>query len=122
MNEQLVGEMVTLNIFRSSLLSQCTGVLTKPDTVLSTSMGQLKKWREVLEGKTNILQHGYYCVRLPDEAERLKKLSRTETEGLAERFFKDHPPWNEMKNRGRLGVPNLVRDVSALLVQWIEKK
>ncbi|KAF8335514.1 P-loop containing nucleoside triphosphate hydrolase protein [Amanita rubescens] len=97
------------------------GVLTKPDTVLSTSMGQLKKWREVLEGKTNILQHGYYCVRLPDEAERLKKLSRAETEGLAERFFKERFPWNKMKDRGRLGVPNLVRDVSALLVQWIEK-
>jgi len=53
----------------------------------------------------------------------VKKLSRTETEGLAaKRFFKERPPWNEMKNRARLGVPNLVRDVSALLVQWIEKK
>lgn len=85
-------------------------------------MGQLHKWREVLEGKTNILQHGYYCVRLPDEAERLKKLSRAESQALAERFFKERSPWNEMQNRRRLGVQNLVLDVSALLVQWIEKK
>ena len=97
-------------------------MLTKPDTVLSTSVGQLKKWRDVLEGNSNVLKHGYYCVRLPDEAERLKKLSRVETQGLAERFFTESSPWNEIKNRGRLGIPNLVRDVSAILVQWIERK
>ena len=56
-----------------------TGVLTKPDTVLSTSVGQLQKWRDVLEENSNVLKHGYYCVRLPDEAERVKKLSRAET-------------------------------------------
>ena len=104
------------------LLSSTTGVLTKPDTVLSTSVGQLQKWRDVLEGNSNILKHGYYCVRLPDEAERVKKLSRAETQGLAERFFTERSPWNEIKNRGRLGIPNLVRDVSALLVRWIERK
>jgi vacuolar protein sorting-associated protein 1 len=85
-------------------------------------MGQLQKWRDVIEGNANVLQHGYYCVRLPDEAERLKKHSRKETEELAERFFTEGSPWNEIKNRGRLGIPNLVRDVSAILVQWIEKK
>ena len=98
------------------------GVLTKPDTVLSTSVGQLQKWRDVLEGNSNVLKHGYYCVRLPDEAERLKKLSREETQGLAERFFRESSPWNEIKNRGRLGIPNLVLDISALLVRWIERK
>lgn len=85
-------------------------------------MGQLLKWRDVLEGKLNVLDHGYYCVRLPDEAERLKKLSRAETQELAERFFKERSPWSEMKNCERLGVPNLVRDISALLVRWIERK
>lgn len=111
--------MVTRVFARLVLL---TGILTKPDNVLPTSMGQLQKWREVLEGKTNFLTHGYYCVRLPDEAERLKKLSRAETTSLAEKFFKERSPWNEMKNRGRFGVPHLVRDISTILVTWIEKK
>jgi hypothetical protein len=106
----------------SDCLPVSIGVLTKPDTVLPTSIGQLQKWRNVLEGKANVLRHGYYCVRLPDEAERLKRLSRAETENLAEEFFQARSPWNEMINRKRFGVPNLVRDASALLVQYIEKK
>jgi hypothetical protein len=118
--ERTIGEMNGYKRCFARLLF--TGILTKPDGVLSTSVGQLQKWREVLEGKTNILKHGYYCVRLPDEAERLKKLSRVESTVLAERFFKERSPYNEMKNRRRFGVPNLVRDISAILVTWIERK
>ena len=98
------------------------GLLTKPDTVLPSSHGQLQKWREVLEGKAHILNNGYYCVRLPDEAERMKQFSRAKAEELAEDFFKSRQPWSEMPNRRCFGVPNLVGDVSALLVQWIEKQ
>ncbi|KAF8635346.1 hypothetical protein AX15_000462 [Amanita polypyramis BW_CC] len=97
------------------------GVLTKPDTVLSSSIGQLKKWQAVLEGKANILKHGYYCVRLPDEAERTMRNSHTGSEKLAEKFFTTCSPWNEMRNRERFGVRNLVRDASVLLVECIEK-
>ena len=97
-------------------------MLTKPDTVLSTSVGQLQKWRDVLEGNLNVLKHGYYCVRLPDEAERLSKLPQAETQGLTDWFFTGNSPWNDIKNRRRLGIRNLVRDASALLVQWIERK
>ena len=96
--------------------------MAKPDTVLPTSIGQLQKWRNVLEGKANVLRHGCHCVRLPDEAERLKRLSRAEIENLAEEFFQTRSPWNEMVNRKQFGVPNLVRDASTLLVHYIEKK
>ncbi|KAM6493629.1 P-loop containing nucleoside triphosphate hydrolase protein [Amanita muscaria] len=97
------------------------GVLTKPDVVLPSSMGQLHKWRDVLEGKTYPLEHGYYCVRLADEAERMKRPSRAESERLADGFFRTRDPWSKMSLRSRFGIPNLVRDVSTLLVLWIEK-
>ncbi|KIL59205.1 hypothetical protein M378DRAFT_1017544 [Amanita muscaria Koide BX008] len=97
------------------------GVLTKPDVVLPSSMGQLQKWRDVLEGKAYPLEHGYYCVRLADEAERMKRPSRAESERLADGFFRTRDPWSKMSLRSRFGIPNLVRDVSTLLVLWIEK-
>ncbi|KAF8637496.1 hypothetical protein AX17_002781 [Amanita inopinata Kibby_2008] len=97
------------------------GVLTKPDVVLPTSIGQLQKWRDVLESRMHKLQHGYYCVRLPDEAERVNANARAESERLADNFFRTRAPWNEMQMRNRFGIPNLVRDISTLLVQWIEK-
>ena len=85
-------------------------------------MGQLQKWRDVLEGKAYPLEHGYYCVRLADEAERMKRLSRAESERLADGFFRTRDPWSQMSLRSRFGIPNLVRDVSALLALRIEKK
>ena len=98
------------------------GVLTKPDIILPSSMGQLQKWRDVLEGKAYPLEHGYYCVRLADEAERMKRLSRAESERLADGFFRTRDPWSQMSLCSRFGIPNLVRNVSTLLVLWIEKK
>ncbi|KIL59206.1 hypothetical protein M378DRAFT_111256 [Amanita muscaria Koide BX008] len=96
------------------------GVLTKPDVVLPSSIGQLNRWRSVLEGDAFPLQLGYYCVRLPDEAERMKQLPRVESERLADAFFRTHNPWSQMTLRSRFGIPNLVHDVSSLLVEWIE--
>lgn len=50
------------------------------------------------------------------------KISQTESERLAEKFFNTCSPWNEMQDHGHFGVHNLAKDVSALLVKYIEKK
>ena len=92
------------------------------DYAKQTHPNQLQKWKDVLEGKAHGLEHGYYCVRLPDETERNKQLPRSESERLADGFFRTRSPWNQMTDRSRFGIPNLVKDISALLVKWIEEK
>lgn len=50
-------------------------------------------------------QQGYTAQNLPDA-----------------NYFDVTAPWSQVTDRNRFGVANLVRDVSALLVQLIEAK
>ncbi|THU90221.1 hypothetical protein K435DRAFT_760491 [Dendrothele bispora CBS 962.96] len=95
------------------------GVLTKPDSLGEGAIGQRKKWKDVLEDREHKLLHGYYCVRLPDDAQRAQ-LSRTDFQQIAQEYFDTRTPWSQMSVRNRFGVPNLVSDVSKLLVELIE--
>ncbi|KIM37374.1 hypothetical protein M413DRAFT_448441 [Hebeloma cylindrosporum] len=97
------------------------GVLTKPDTLTKGATGGREKWKAVLEGREHRTKHGYYCVRLPDDEERARKVSRLESQRIADTFFTSTPPWSEMSERRCFGIPNFVHDISALLVQLIEK-
>ncbi|KAH7921346.1 hypothetical protein BV22DRAFT_1107246 [Leucogyrophana mollusca] len=100
------------------------GVLTKPDMLPQGSSGQLQRWRDLIEGKESQakhhLKHGYYCVRLPDDEERRQNLSRAESQQRAEDYFRITPPWSEIQDRGRFGIPAFVSDVSKLLIKLIE--
>jgi len=49
-------------------------------------------------------------------------VSRTEAQRIADEFFTSSSPWNRLTDRSRLGIPNFVANISALLVQLIEKK
>ncbi|KAF8873241.1 P-loop containing nucleoside triphosphate hydrolase protein [Infundibulicybe gibba] len=99
------------------------GVLTKPDTLTAGAIGLRQLWRAVIEGQEHPLKHGYYCVRLPDDAERARKLSPAERERAAANFFDNTSPWTpaEIPDRKRFGIPNFVTDISRLLVGLIEK-
>ncbi|KAG6819432.1 hypothetical protein H0H93_011920 [Arthromyces matolae] len=97
------------------------GVLTKPDSVSDGATGQLQSWKDVLEGRSFRLEHGYYCVRLPTDAERARKTSRSDFQKSAARFFQTTYPWNTIADRDRFGIPNFVANISALLVKLIEK-
>ncbi|KAF8873236.1 P-loop containing nucleoside triphosphate hydrolase protein [Infundibulicybe gibba] len=99
------------------------GVLTKPDTLTAGAIGLRQLWRAVIEGQEHPLKHGYYCVRLPDDAERARKLSPAERERAAANFFDTTSPWTpaEIPDRRRFGIPNFVTDISRLLVGLIEK-
>ncbi|KAJ3500913.1 hypothetical protein NLJ89_g9579 [Agrocybe chaxingu] len=96
------------------------GVLTKPDTLGPGARGSLEKWKAVLEGTEHATTHGYYCVRLPDDEERARGISKAEAQRTADDFFNTTPPWCDIQDRGRFGIPNFVKNVSALLVQLIE--
>lgn len=67
------------------------------------------------------LKHGYYCVRLPDDKERSSNHSRARIQQLASEFFDSTPPWNEIADRRRLGIPGFVSDLSKILVGLIER-
>ncbi|KAJ4473675.1 P-loop containing nucleoside triphosphate hydrolase protein [Lentinula aciculospora] len=97
------------------------GVLTKPDTITRGATGARERWKEVLRGKLHSLRHGYYCVRLADDDERTKKLSRSESETLSSTFFARTEPWSDFMDRSRFGVPNFVKDISQLLLEMIER-
>ncbi|KAF8063625.1 P-loop containing nucleoside triphosphate hydrolase protein [Lyophyllum atratum] len=96
------------------------GVLTKPDKLTPGAIGDRKRWKEVIEGISNPLKHGYYCVRLPDDDERGRNISRVESQKIAAHFFENTAPWNTIADRNRFGVPNFVTNISELLVRLIE--
>uniref|UniRef100_A0A0W0FIG9 Dynamin family protein n=1 Tax=Moniliophthora roreri TaxID=221103 RepID=A0A0W0FIG9_MONRR len=97
------------------------GVLTKPDGVRAGDIGRQESVKATLEGRGEFqLTNGYYCVRLPNDAERVEKLGRQEMFVRADKFFRTTKPWNEVTDRSVFGVANLVTSVSELLVKIIE--
>ncbi|KAG9311765.1 P-loop containing nucleoside triphosphate hydrolase protein [Chiua virens] len=97
------------------------GVLTKPDMLGDGAVGSKKNWLDVIEGRQHPLKHGYYCVRLPDDAQRAQRLSRGELQRIAEEYFDTTLPWKDVAERRRFGISGFVSDISALLVCHIKK-
>jgi hypothetical protein len=96
------------------------GVLTKPDALTTGASNMRRKWKSIIRGEDHELRHGYYCVRLLDDDERAAGVSRAEAREIATDFF-NSPLWSDTDQR-RCGVPNLVADISGLLVCLIAKK
>ncbi|KAF9482869.1 hypothetical protein BDN70DRAFT_874456 [Pholiota conissans] len=96
------------------------GVLTKPDTLTKGATGGREKWKAVLEGRERATKHGYYCVKLPDDEERDRKITAAEARHNAAQFFDTVSPWDKIADRSRFGIPNFVSNISALLVERIE--
>lgn len=98
------------------------GVGTKPDMLTSGSLSALESWQNRLDGTESNLQHGYYCVRLPNDKERLQGLSRTQLRAVETEFFESTEPWKDMADRSRFGMRNFVESTSKLLISLIETK
>jgi len=114
---------VTFHFRPSKSLTVCPpGILTKPDTLGPGARNQRKMWKDLIEGRSenHQLKHGYYCVRLPDDEERARKISRLDSQLLAAEFFDTTEPWNSVTDRRRFGIPNFVADVGGLLVKLIQ--
>ncbi|KAG6379656.1 P-loop containing nucleoside triphosphate hydrolase protein [Boletus reticuloceps] len=97
------------------------GILTKPDTLGDGAVNSKQFWLDVIEGRQHTLKHGYYCVRLPDDAQRAQHLSRAALQRIAADWFDATPPWSGVADRGRFGIPAFVTDISVLLVQHINR-
>ncbi|KAJ7609630.1 P-loop containing nucleoside triphosphate hydrolase protein [Roridomyces roridus] len=95
-------------------------VLTKPDLLGPGATGSRQTWTDVLEGRRFELKHGYYCVRLPADAERAQAITKTESERRATEYFDSTQPWRDIADRSRFGVPNLSACLSRLLVSHME--
>ncbi|KAJ2918872.1 hypothetical protein MD484_g1512, partial [Candolleomyces efflorescens] len=96
------------------------GVGTKPDMLTPGNTSALDKWRDILEGTTSNLRHGYYCVKLPSDKEREEGHSRSELEKREKAFFSSTEPWKSLDNQTRLGMRNFVENTSMLLIGLIE--
>ncbi|KAJ3566737.1 hypothetical protein NP233_g6810 [Leucocoprinus birnbaumii] len=97
-------------------------VLTKPDLLVEGNTGAQENWRRTMQndpGNRDYLQHGYYCIRLPNDEMRRRGLTAYNLPNA--NYFDVTQPWSQVPHRGRFGVGNLVRDVSTLLVQLIER-
>ncbi|KAL0957060.1 hypothetical protein HGRIS_003158 [Hohenbuehelia grisea] len=100
------------------------GVLTKVDMLTQGSTTLIQTYKDLLMGHSDEdrLKHGYYCVRLSDDQQRSRGISRGESKDFEEKFFRQTAPWNsENMDSKRLGVANLVSNLGSLLVDLIEK-
>ncbi|KAH6903999.1 P-loop containing nucleoside triphosphate hydrolase protein [Coprinopsis sp. MPI-PUGE-AT-0042] len=97
------------------------GVATKPDTLSAGDLGSLEAWKETLQGKVHTLRHGYFAVKLPNDATRAAGHTRTELQHLEMSFFNSTDPWKGLADRSRFGIPNFVKSTSKLLVNLIER-
>jgi hypothetical protein len=97
------------------------GVLTKPDLLVPGSINSRRTWKEVLEGRLHLTKHGYFCVRLPDDEQRASGITKARMDEVADEFFDGTEPWNDILDRSRFGIPNLVRYTSELLIKLIEE-
>ena len=100
--------------------SRTIGVLTKPDLLIPGSTNARRTWKDVLEGKLHKTTHGYFCVRLPDDEQRTNAITKARMDEFADEFFNSTQPWNEILDRSRFGIPNLVKYTSKLLIDLIQ--
>ncbi|CAE6451095.1 unnamed protein product [Rhizoctonia solani] len=97
-------------------------VLTKPDRIETPE--EAKPWLEMINGKSNRLANGWYCVKQPDSKQRKKNLTWDDARALEIDFFRDTPPWSEIssKDRLKLGSHNLAFQLGNVLSSALEKR
>ncbi|KAG1844213.1 P-loop containing nucleoside triphosphate hydrolase protein [Suillus subalutaceus] len=91
-------------------------------SVLELSTSVANGWKSLKgHSEEHTLRHGFYCVRLPDDAERAQRLSRAESQRRAAEYFDTTSPWKDVIDRRRFGIPGFVSDISRLLIRLIEE-
>lgn len=93
------------------------GVLTKADTVQE---GDHPHWFDILYNKSHYLLLGYFATMLPGPSPKVLNPSPTSIRDIAKRFF-GKKPWNQV-DKSRLGVDNLVEDLSLRLSKMINAR
>ena len=90
--------------------------MTKPDRI---EAGNQEKWHNLLQNRTETLEQGWFCVRLPFPEELKQRIGRPEARRL-ERIFFEREPWISMPDvESRLSVENLMQRLSEILAETI---
>jgi hypothetical protein len=113
------------NSFSSGLIRQlraedrCIGVLTKPDRLPAGD--PTDAWRDILEGKTYQLGHGYYVTKQPSQMESLEFQTPEAIRQLEIDFFNRNEPWAKefVVFKDKFGTAALQRDLSGKLAAHI---
>jgi Dynamin central region len=99
-----------------------SGVLTKPDTLPPTSTNARSMWLDVLEGRSHPLKHGYFCTKQPDDVDLEAGITTAEARAAEADYFAHNAPWSNSLQRHRLGIDNLIKMLSTLLIQVITER
>lgn len=91
--------------------------MTKPDALAEGSIDAKENWVQVMAGQEHRTKHGYFCVRLPDDAERREKISYAEAREREMRYFATVAPWCDTAQRHRYGIESLVQFLSERLME-----
>lgn len=118
--ERTIGECCSrLHTRACSLTHWVAAVVTKPDLLGDGSTGLQDEWLNILQGRKHQLRLGYYAVLLPDDKQRKSGLSRAQLDVEARNWFSSKHPWKST-SPDRLGIPNVVSDISRLLMKIIQ--
>ncbi|KAL0957173.1 hypothetical protein HGRIS_003265 [Hohenbuehelia grisea] len=98
------------------------GVLTKPDMLTSGNIGALKIYLEVIQGHRYHLGHGFYCLRLPNDAERMNHISIEDARNAESLFFKHTSPWASCTRKEQLGIESFASSLARLLGDLIARR
>ncbi|PWN54041.1 P-loop containing nucleoside triphosphate hydrolase protein [Violaceomyces palustris] len=101
-------------------LERTIGVLTKTDLLME---GELRRWQDILQGKIEPMKHGYFAVCNP-AVQQLEDGISFEQARENERAQFRQPKWASLPPQfiDRLGTEKLVKRLSRLLEQLVQKK
>ncbi|KAI0250038.1 P-loop containing nucleoside triphosphate hydrolase protein [Lactifluus subvellereus] len=97
------------------------GVLTKPDR--SPEAAQ-EKWARYISGEVEPLDHGWFCVKLPDTQSAHPQPTLVEAREQEDCWFKKERPWYGLPRQAQshLGTTKLVRHLEDILSNLISLK
>lgn len=117
--------VLSVHLFVSPLRTESDvllGVLTKPDMLPPGSIESVERWLATIEGRRHALHHGYYCTRQPDELQRSKNMTHSQASDMETTFFRETSPWRNCSVTERLGIANMIPNLSRLLVHLINER
>jgi hypothetical protein len=106
--------------YRTRIHIRCDflGVLTKPDRSQDTAH---RKWVRFIDGDTEPLRRGWYCVKLHDTESQTPQPSLAEAREQEEQWFNKAFVWQGLpqQSRSHLGAKKLVQHLEEILSDLI---
>lgn len=82
--------------------------------------GEHDVWLRVVNNESHVLHHGYYITRLPaNEKEMAQDWNQSRI--TEKNYLTGNQIWSSVKDKGRLGTPNLAEKLSKRLSRMIEE-